>query len=335
MSPAATRRRDPYLDNVKAILIVLVVVGHAVAPVAMPLESALYAWVYSFHMPAFVLVSGYLSRRFTLSRQSAGGLVAQLLVPYLVFTLIQAAQRALLHGSFEVDPLLPGWTLWFLLALFWWRLATPLLRRLPSPVLLVGSVGVSLTASLGDGVPQWLAVGRTLSFLPFFALGLLLTPEHVAAIRRPVGRTVAVTVGALGVLTVFLVLLPLVPSTALQLSVGSAALQLGTGPGVLVRLLTLGIGLAGSAAVLALAPRGRHWWTDLGRHSLTIYLLHAVVLYPLRTADHLVWVDSVPELALAVLLAVALAAVLGSGPVVRATRWLVQPPLPILTGRRD
>lgn len=59
-----TVRRSLALDNVKLILVFLVVLGHMVE-LALVLEStplylnALYGWIYLFHLPAFVIVSGY------------------------------------------------------------------------------------------------------------------------------------------------------------------------------------------------------------------------------------------------------------------------------------
>ncbi|MBE9498737.1 acyltransferase family protein [Streptomyces sp. GKU 257-1] len=60
--------RDPFLDNAKFLLIVLVVIGHS-WPMGLVEGSrtvkAGYLWISSFHMPAFILLSGYFSRGFT------------------------------------------------------------------------------------------------------------------------------------------------------------------------------------------------------------------------------------------------------------------------------
>src|SRR5699024_7607197 len=56
--------RDPAIDNARALLITLVVVGHLLNMISSTSGEVLYLWIYSFHMPAFVAVSGYLSRSF-------------------------------------------------------------------------------------------------------------------------------------------------------------------------------------------------------------------------------------------------------------------------------
>ncbi|NEE43848.1 acyltransferase family protein, partial [Streptomyces sp. SID8455] len=68
-APSAAKKRDPYFDNVKYLAIVLVAVAHAWEPVmdGSRATRALYMVVYTFHMPAFILISGYFSRTFDMS----------------------------------------------------------------------------------------------------------------------------------------------------------------------------------------------------------------------------------------------------------------------------
>src|SRR5947209_6560895 len=58
--------RDPFFDNAKLLLVVFVVIGHNWYPLIGHSRAvkAAYMVVYAFHMPAFILLSGYFSRRF-------------------------------------------------------------------------------------------------------------------------------------------------------------------------------------------------------------------------------------------------------------------------------
>ncbi len=60
----AANHRDAWLDNVKGFLIVTVVIGHLVASVVKGFYTFefIFNFIYSFHMPAFALVSGYLMK---------------------------------------------------------------------------------------------------------------------------------------------------------------------------------------------------------------------------------------------------------------------------------
>ena len=57
------KERDYYFDNLKAVLIFLVVLGHFLLPIY---DDAflvvLKRLIYVFHMPLFVFVSGYFSK---------------------------------------------------------------------------------------------------------------------------------------------------------------------------------------------------------------------------------------------------------------------------------
>lgn len=84
---AGAGRRDPYFDNAKYLAIVLVAAAHAWEPFwdDSRAASALYLFVYTFHMPAFIMISGYFSRGFTFTPHRVKRLVTGVAVPYVVF----------------------------------------------------------------------------------------------------------------------------------------------------------------------------------------------------------------------------------------------------------
>ena len=61
------KQRDYLFDNYKAFLIILVVVGHFIELTSEDnnLLIAMKWIIFSFHMPAFVFISGYFSREST------------------------------------------------------------------------------------------------------------------------------------------------------------------------------------------------------------------------------------------------------------------------------
>ena len=119
--------RDPFFDNAKMLLVTLVVVGHSWTLLPdVSTSSPVYIFLYSFHVPAFVLVTGYLSRSFTFTRRNLHKLVTTVVVPYLVFETLLALFRTVVgHENFGVLYLSPHWPMWYLTVLFLWRLATP------------------------------------------------------------------------------------------------------------------------------------------------------------------------------------------------------------------
>lgn len=54
------KERNYLFDNLKFLLIVLVVFGHSLEEISLEHNYAIIrAWIYSFHMPVFVFISGY------------------------------------------------------------------------------------------------------------------------------------------------------------------------------------------------------------------------------------------------------------------------------------
>ena len=320
------RERDPYWDNAKAILVTLVVVGHAIQPAAASDQvgaDVLYRWIYLFHMPAFVLVGGYLSS--SLTRRRAGLLVVGLVVPYLIFQLAQAIERAMIDGERPdlTRLLVPRWTLWFLVAMVLWRLSAPLWLALRPAVAVVGSVALAVVAGLGGGVGHALALDDTLGYLPFFVGGLLLREHGWRPPATALARVLAV--GALVLAPVVLALTRTSYSRSIhQLGFAATATQDDNVLASALRLLLLGTGAVLTVAVLVLVPAGAHWWTSVGRWSLYVYLLHPLVLVPFREGDSLGAVGAL-GVVVVVLLSILLSVVLASRPTRTLTWWAVEP----------
>jgi fucose 4-O-acetylase-like acetyltransferase len=336
-APANERapERDPLLDNAKVLAILLVVVGHTWNNLRdLPLMEAAYLFVYLFHMPVFVLVTGYLSAgSTTLTPGRAQRIVGSLVAPYLVFQ----TGYGVLADLAGIEPARPGlvapsWLMWFLAALACWRLTAAVWRHMRAPV----AVAVALSLAGGATSTGVLALTQVLGLLPFFVVGLCLRPHHLRRLRTRAARTAslcALAAAALGCV----VLAPVTDQTMEWVYWRSSYAELGVGwlEGSLVRLGLLLAGLVLAAAFVALVPRRPRWFTALGAHTMYAYLLHGLVVllalalgvFDLAEADPLVGVPAVT--AGAVLVAFALM----SRPVRHAMRPVVQPDIGALWRR--
>ena len=117
-------KRDAYFDNVKFILIVLVVFGHLLTPFINDEQwlRTLYIFIYTFHMPAFILISGYFAKGYR-KKGYMWKMAKKVLLPYIIFQLIYAVYDYKLYdeSTFKVSVFQPAWSLWFLLSLFCWN----------------------------------------------------------------------------------------------------------------------------------------------------------------------------------------------------------------------
>ena len=171
ISPAATR--DTRLDGLKFVLICLVILGHiSYYDFGLRVNRIIYA----FHMPMFVMISGYLTHRQSFTRFKRSTL--KLLALYLIFQTGHLVFNAVFKGiPFTLEGYLnPALALWYLLCLFYWRCAYHLFRPVAvKPVYaLLTSIVLAVLAGFIPLGNQHLAFQRTFSFLPFFIFGLML-----------------------------------------------------------------------------------------------------------------------------------------------------------------
>ncbi|WP_327349865.1 acyltransferase family protein [Streptomyces sp. NBC_01321] len=326
---AQAKQRDAYFDNVKYLAIVLVAVAHAWEPVmdGSRTARALYMVAYTFHMPAFVIISGYFSRSFDLSAAKVKRLVTGVAVPYVVFETAYSLFKRYADGSPNqpISLLDPWYLTWFLAALFIWRLTTPLWQALrhPLPVALVIAVLASFSPSIGDD----LDLQRVLQFLPFFVLGLQLKPEHFQLIRRGEVRMLA--------LPLFAAALVFAYWAAPRMQLGwfyrnNSAQEMGAPwwSGAVMTTAMFGCALLLTIGFLSWVPRRPMWFTVLGAGTICGYLLHGFLIKGAGYAgvfDSYDWLSAPAGLVLVSLVAAAAVTLMCTPPVRRVLRVVTEP----------
>ena len=113
--------RLQFLDSLKGLLIIMVVIGHVIQSSNPDYQhDILFRFIYSFHMPLFLAISGYL----TYKPKYDSGLIkkraVQLLIPFVVWAFLSPVLQ---RGAVDVDAALnvllyPDNGLWFLYNLF-------------------------------------------------------------------------------------------------------------------------------------------------------------------------------------------------------------------------
>ncbi|GAA0494401.1 acyltransferase family protein [Streptomyces olivaceiscleroticus] len=319
--------RDPFFDNAKLLAMVLVVAGHAWQPLkdSHAVWSA-YLFLYMFHMPLFIVISGYFSRSFVLKPEQGKRLLTGVALPYLVFETAYTLYGNVVDGRHNDLSLLSPWYLtWFLAALFVWRLTAPVWRAM-HPYLAVGLAFAVALIGAATSVSGILNLDRVLQFLPFFVIGLVLRPEHWQLLRARWVRIASVPVLVAGAAFAYWAKGRMTAQWAMH-NHSWGELHVSWPIGVAMVLGTTLCSLVLSAAFLALVPRRRTWFTSLGAGTLCAYLLHGFFV---RTAAWKGWFDAAfwhtpaGELAVTVF-GVALALILTSAPVRRFFRPVMEP----------
>jgi len=318
--------RDPWFDNIKMTLVTLVVVGHSWT--LLPHNTAndwAYDFLYAWHVPAFVTITGYLSRSFAWTPAKLMALVRTVAVPYVIFEAALAIFRYQV-GGVQLDDLFadPHWPMWYLSALFFWRLMAPVFLGLPKPVALVLAVVISLVAGLWAG--NILDVARILGLLPFFVLGLTLSGREWGWIR--VRRAVPLALVGVVVILVFTRYTDSWINTEWYYYRSRYdTLDPNDLKAVAIRAVLLCIGLIGTASVFTLVPRGRSWFATLGAATLVVYLYHGFFVLSAQYEGFPDWADRhvVASFVVTTLAAVTLALALASPPVARILHVAVDP----------
>jgi fucose 4-O-acetylase-like acetyltransferase len=354
----AQRPRVALWDNARFALIALVVVGHAIATVrgATPLGYGLYVFIYLFHMPAFIALTGAFSKAEATPRVVRS--TVQLLVTWLMWEGIWALIRLLSEGRWPGERWLvaPAWTLWFLVTLATMRILLPYVARLRHPF--VVSVVLALAAGLSPAIGTAFSAQRTLCLLPFF-VGAWLARERGWFERerflRPGPGLRAAGWAVFAAVAAVLVALPGLRDVwrvdswvtwngdYASLLEGEGSLgdwapeqwwQLALG-GVGVRAALLAIAAAMTLALLVVIPRTRGFVSVWGTRTLYVYLLHGPIVWALRETGAVRAIGSLGEGGVLILVAIgaAIAVVLSSGWVARVFRPVIEPRLNRLFAR--
>ncbi len=289
----SSKTRDYLFDNYKALLIFLVVVGHFAGPSVKDNDFLLAVkWVIvSFHMPAFVFISGYFSKK----ELSLGTCIRKLAVPYLICDILYYLLYTLiLHQETVLALHKPKFTLWYLLALFFWRVITPYVKRIPHYMLLAIVAGLLIGCS--DMESNFLTIPRALVFYPFYLAGTVFDKEKLQRIRHRKPAALLLIL-CLCTVVIFWGLQTKIPMQIFYGRYSYSFMKQSLFQGVIYRCLAYLIGFSMTLAVLVLMSEKKLIYSYLGTRTMAIYLFHGLLYTYLHHAtkllDHLdTWGES-------------------------------------------
>lgn len=169
--------REYKIDNIKGILIFLVVLGHVLERcMGYGCNRYLYYFIYSFHIPVFVFTTGYFAR---FQRKK---IIKNMLGLYIVFQLLYQLFLNVVMGtptSYQISN--PYWLTWYLLSMAVWTTALLFVdsgkSRIRVFVWLV-SVAIAVGAGFDNSVGRLYSASRICTFFPFFLLGYNIRQWH-------------------------------------------------------------------------------------------------------------------------------------------------------------
>ncbi|WP_189781437.1 acyltransferase family protein [Streptomyces capitiformicae] len=326
---APAKQRDAFFDNAKYLAIVLVAMGHAWQPLTdrSRAAEALYMVVYTFHMPAFIIISGYFSRSFDMRADRLQRLITGIAVPYVLFEVAYSLFKRYADDdpSHPISLLDPWYLTWFLIALFVWRLTTPLWKVVRWPIPL--ALGIAALASVSPDIGDDLDLQRVLQFLPFFVVGLFMKPAHFQFMRRREVRVLSVPVVACALGLAYWVG-PHMNSAWFYHRDSAQELGAPWWAGVVMTFALFGCSMLLTACFFSWVPRRKMWFTVLGAGTLYGYLLHGFLAKGSRFwewYDAYAWVYQPLGELFVTFVAAAVITLLCTPPVQRMFRFAMEP----------
>lgn len=280
------KARSAYWDNLKGILILLVVGGHLCERYIDDSSLLVHIWilVYSFHMPLFIFVNGYFAQK---SSSPAEYKSLKMLKYYILMQFLFVMGDYLIRDQeFKFSILAdPAYCCWYLIFLVYAYLFVKILPKENHRKVkwLLGSVLASLAIGFDVSVGHAYGVGRTFYFLPYFFLGALWadTGKELKSSRAKKGICI------LAAIVIFAVLWRLGSVEWFNRSVfaghksyealypGHPVFALFNKAAAYVTAILLG------GIVLNLIPRRKTFFCFLGQHTLLIYLVH-IFVFPME-----------------------------------------------------
>lgn len=181
-----TSKRIERWDSVKGLLIFLVVFGHILDSVirqadgGIRVHKAVFLFIYSFHMPLFVFISGLFSKR-TID-QARYPKIFSYLVLYFTLNVLLLLEKLAVGKDPGLNLFSDSSVPWYALALFSFHLITIFLKRFSHKYVFILAILVACFAGYDSQIGDFLALSRTIVFYPFFFAGYCLKPEKLERI---------------------------------------------------------------------------------------------------------------------------------------------------------
>lgn len=285
MDVSKTDSRNYLLDNLKGLLIFLVVFGHSLEIYKKEsiIINVIYIFIYLFHMPVFVFVSGYFSKNLDKCRSTA---FKTFFIPFIVFNTLWNGLSAIFMGPSAFSFFTPGWALWYLMSMFFWKVLIKDLVKIRYIFPL--SILMGLCAGMFNEFDALLSLSRTLVFLPFFLAGYY-TSEHGLAILKKPSRlySFCITVIALS-FAIFTAQTDIIPVEFLY---GSSPFETYTVPiwlGITSRALLYLIGFSFVFGLINVLKQTPTFFSKIGSNTFAVYILHTYLLIVVFAINHFI-----------------------------------------------
>ncbi|MBU3111445.1 acyltransferase family protein [Clostridium lacusfryxellense] len=274
-----------FWDNLKVLLIVLVVVGHSVDFYTADslIMRNIYMFIYTFHMPLFIFVSGYFSKTVVEGKHLSIEKVFSFLTLYFLMKLCFFIVTRYLLGNSETDFkfLVEAGVPWYLLAMSVWFCITYIIKGIKPVFVIIFSVIVGIMVGYYKivSVKDLFSLSRILVFFPYFIIGYYFNQNQLIKILK-CSWLKWISLISIIILIIIICLYGQDMYLFRGFLTGRNSFLTLKRPifGGAYRLMFYGLSIILSLAILYITPKGETFVTKFGTRTLQVYFIHHLVL---------------------------------------------------------
>ena len=292
--------RESYWDNLKFILIYCVVLGHCLGCCTTHgLSIVFWDFVYLFHIPLFVFISGRFSN--VQSKNYNKGIL-NLLFVYILFHIIRSGHGIITaHAKFD-SLLTPAYTLWYLLTLVYWRILVKFLPQKDNGIIISTAFVIGILAGFIP-ISTEMSFQRTFCYLPLFLLGYYTKNLDLQTWVKRIPRYLSIG----GLIIIILSLYVFLRDKDLEhIVTGSVYYTQPTY--ALYRFLMYIAAFVSGLFIMNITPTKYSWISKYGQQTMFIFLYHSFIIRAIKrfSHQHIINIDTT----LAIILSIAIMALM-------------------------
>ena len=271
--------RDYRFDNFRGFLIWMIPISHFMRMggefVQASVGGVVYITINVFVMQAFMFLSGYFSKNVDKARKNS---FETFMLPYLFFTVVFYIFRYCYFGEAKLNFLKPPFALWFLFSAFFYRYYLKDLIKIRHifPISIILFIFAGQIYYFTDDL---FALGRTVSYFPFFLLGYYCSSERLKKIQGlKIWQTLLLGLALLGI-SYILAYYVKIPVEFYLLRTTGEALGVAWYADILMRVVLLFLSSGWMIFMMNILPNKNNYLAYVGVNTMPIYIFHLFFRY--------------------------------------------------------
>ena len=280
MNDNKTKTRINRFDNLRGLAIFLIVLGHMAFSTKFFSISFLHRYVIIFHLAILFFVAGYFSK---VDLTQPIKLFKRLLIPYILATVLFWIICIPKGKPSDAIFIYPTYALWFLLALFFMKMALPIIDKFKYPI--TYSFILALLFGFISYPGDILGLSRLFSFLPAFLTGFyynkyksIFKEKHSKLSLSLENNKIQVIISIIVLFTSILVAY-YIPGTIIIMKLSYEGSYLFN---IAIRALIIVLGISITLILNKVMTNKECFLTKWGRNSMAIYILHIFLVLALK-----------------------------------------------------